>query len=76
MPRRVESFTPVRRSYPWDEWMDGSSWEAIRGIDFDSEPRVFRVFLHGRARKKGMHVATSIREDTVYFRFYEKTAVA
>lgn len=38
-----------KHRYPWDEWMDGSIWEANRGEDFFTSVRQFQVNLHQRA---------------------------
>ena len=38
MARRLEAF-PASASarYPWDQWLDGSPWELVRGEDFHSK---------------------------------------
>jgi hypothetical protein len=51
-PRRAQ------RSYPWDEWTDGSSYTLVRGVDFDIELEVFRNKLYAQAKKRGLRVHT------------------
>lgn len=57
MARRLEVFPAATGArYPWDEWLDGSAWELIRGDDFKSKPSTFRANAQTQARKRGGRV--------------------
>lgn len=53
MARRLEAF-PASTSarYPWDEWLDGSAWELVRGDDFQSKLSTLRANAQVQARKR------------------------
>ena len=57
-----------RPTYPWDEWLDGSTWRITRGADFDSQARAMVKLVHHAARRRGQLVATQIEGDSVIFR--------
>lgn len=55
-PKKYTSYarkTQIRDRYPWDEWMDGSIWEAKRGEDFVTSIRQFQTTLHARVHQTG-----------------------
>ena len=77
MATRSQHFpvTPRRkqRSYPWDEWTDGSSWPLVRGEDFDLELEVFRNKLYTQATRRGLGVHTHKdrnNPDVLHVQFY------
>ncbi|MEJ7894147.1 MAG: hypothetical protein WKF94_16080 [Solirubrobacteraceae bacterium] len=46
--QRIESlsFPPLRTGpYPLAEWMNGSTWEVVRGEDFEGTPQVMQAGL-------------------------------
>jgi hypothetical protein len=54
MARRLETFPGDNgprgnRRYPWREWTDGSTWEILRGEDYDVATENMRVNLHMKA---------------------------
>lgn len=56
--------------YPWNEWCDGSAWEAVRGSDFNISCDQFQNNVHQTARRRGIKATTLIvDEDTVQFQF-------
>ena len=38
-----------RRSYPWDEWFDGSIWQLEWNKDFDNHPLMMERVIRTRA---------------------------
>ena len=58
MARRLDNF-PARPStarYPWDEWLDGSPWELVRGDDFQAKAATFRANAQTQAKRRGGRV--------------------
>lgn len=75
MARRLEAF-PASASarYPWDQWLDGSPWELVRGEDFHSKLSTLRANAQVQARKRGGHarskaVTTQDGRDAVVIQF-------
>jgi hypothetical protein len=58
MARKLEDFPsrPSTARYPWDEWLDGSPWELVRGDDFQAKPTTFRANAQTQAKKRGGRV--------------------
>ncbi len=54
--------------YPWDEWLDGSTWRITRGQDFDVEPSSMRKGASQAASRRGLRAQTQIEDDSVIFR--------
>lgn len=42
--------------YPWNEWLDGSSWRLIRGEDYDIEDNNMRMQVRGAAKRRNLQV--------------------
>lgn len=58
--------------YPWGEWFNGEVWELVKGEDFDSEPKSFRVHAHRTAKEYGGRVRTKLHGRTgISIVFYE-----
>lgn len=56
MARRLEAFpAPSGARYPWNDWLDGSVWELVRGEDFNSKPSTLRANAQTQAKKRGGH---------------------
>lgn len=82
MARRVDDFQfgvkQGKAKYPWEEWTDGSTWDAVHGKDFTCEPGSLVVYLYHKATELGMNVRTSIRRgegkkpDHVVFQFWKQ----
>jgi hypothetical protein len=54
MARRLDSFPANSGArYPWDEWLDGSIWELVRGADFGAKTATFRANVQVQAKKRG-----------------------
>jgi hypothetical protein len=66
MARRVETFPdrPSQSRYPWDEWLDGSVWELVRGEDFKGKPATFRSMAIDQAKKRNGKVRTRLLRGT------------
>lgn len=54
--------------YPWDEWMDGSTWRITRGADFDVKVLSIRSGVHRCARQRGLRSEARIEGDSLIFR--------
>lgn len=59
--------------YPWAEWMDGKTWEAVRGVDFHVTPAAFRTVCHSAAARHGGGVRVATDGDRVVFKFTPNT---
>jgi hypothetical protein len=56
MARRLEAFpAPKGARYPWDQWLDGSVWELVRGEDYQSKLSTLRANAQIQAKKRGGH---------------------
>lgn len=52
-----DTLDAARRSrYNWDEWLDGSVWQAVRGEDFTCKVQSFVSQLYKAAYDKGMKI--------------------
>jgi hypothetical protein len=52
--RRLDRFpAPATSRYPWDELLDGSPWELVRGEDFESTPTTFIANARSQAKRRG-----------------------
>lgn len=72
MAERIEPFTPRSGrppSYPWDEWMDGSTWRIERGVDFEIPARNMAAVIRARGHRVGQLATTRVIGDSVEFRF-------
>lgn len=58
--------------YPWDDWFDGRIWCLVRGVDFDTECRLFRSAITSKAKARRVKVRTSVKTDLnrVYVQAY------
>jgi hypothetical protein len=52
-----------RRKYPWDEWLDGRTWELEPGVDFNGTPAAMRATILTQARREDVAVRTRIADD-------------
>lgn len=54
MARKIEQF-PLAASvrYPWDEYLDGSIWELVRGEDYTAKTQTFLGNARSRAKRLG-----------------------
>lgn len=59
--------------YPWDEWLDGSTWLLTKGEDFDIQIESMRQSIYNMARRRGGHarVSTTVDGTGVLLRFVE-----
>lgn len=54
MARKLEAFPSATGArYPWDEWLDGSVWELVRGDDFNAKTATFRANAQIQAKRRG-----------------------
>jgi hypothetical protein len=58
--------------YPWDEWLDGSTWCITRGADFDVKPFSMRSAVQGAGERRGLRIQTQIKGDSLVFRAIPK----
>jgi hypothetical protein len=42
---------PTRRTYPWDEWLNGKAWELRRGEDYEVSTPAFRSAARQAAKR-------------------------
>jgi hypothetical protein len=64
MARQLESFPASSGArYPWDEWLDGSVWELVKGEDFTSKLPTFRANAQLQARKRSGRVRSKGTES-------------
>ena len=66
--------TTSRARFPWDEWTDGQTYQAVQGVDFQSGPYSFTQQLRKKAEKLGVEVKTRVEQDkdepaSVFFQF-------
>lgn len=52
-----------RNKYPWDEWLDGKTWELRKGRDYESTLESFRAGAWRAANQRGKKVKTRILRD-------------
>ncbi len=79
MARRINGFsgsgTTGKRTYPWVEWTDGSTWEIAQGEDYDVPTENMRTNLHMKAKAIGATVESHSFNDGstsgLRFRFSE-----
>jgi hypothetical protein len=63
MARRLDTFPAASSArYPWDEWLDGSVWELVRGDDFHAKPTTFRSNAQTQAKRRGGRARTKAAE--------------
>ena len=55
--------------YPWDEWLDGSTWQLTPGEDFTVEGAAFRAAVHQAAGRRGGHARTSMQNGHLLLQF-------
>jgi hypothetical protein len=61
MPRKLEQFPAAAGSrYPWDQLLDGSPWELVKGEDFQSRPQTLIGSARAQARRRGGSVRTRL----------------
>jgi hypothetical protein len=58
-----------RVKYPWDEWLDGSTWQITPGEDFACIAESFRRVAGAAARRQGGHARTSIENGSFFLQF-------
>lgn len=66
------------RKYPWDQWLDGSYWEIVRGEDFVCQLDSMTAAIHSAAKQRGLSVTTNTNPDntSIVFRSFRKVASA
>ena len=68
MAQRLDTFPGAsgprgNRKYPWREWTDGSTWQILRGEDYDVATENMRVNLHMKADSMLRRVRTRKFDD-------------
>ena len=62
MAKEISEQWPVeghKTKYPWDEWLNGSVWELLEGVDFPHQIQRMRVQTYVAAGKRGLKARTS-----------------
>ena len=67
MAKRVNEI-PSRAQYPWDEWLDGSTWELEPGIDFTASVPAVRQSAWSAASTRGLDLITRFRGGKLYLK--------
>jgi hypothetical protein len=57
-----------RNKYPWDEWLDGSTWQLTPGEDY-TNVNGFRRTVYEAAEKRGGHARTSMVNGHLLLQF-------
>ena len=59
--RQLDTF-PVAgtRRYPWDELLDGSTWQLVQGEDFTCRPQTLISNARAQARRRGGSLRTRL----------------
>lgn len=76
MARKLREFPAagIRGTYPWDEWLDGSVWELVKGKDYDKADDAMKNIIKAKATpKSGLKVRTYVPEEgKIVFQFYPR----
>lgn len=59
---------PNLRDLDFEQWADGSTWRAKRGVDFQGTTEGFHTTLRRWCKKNGRTVTTRRDTDAVTFR--------
>jgi hypothetical protein len=60
MPRQLDEFPAARNArYPWDQLLDGSVWELVKGDDYTS--RSTTIMANARTQAKRRNGTARIR---------------
>jgi len=51
------------KKYPWEEWLNGETWELRGGRDFQTRGESFRAMAWQAAEQRGKRVKTRIVRD-------------
>lgn len=76
MAKRLDSF-PFHKSragkYPWDQWLNGETWQLTKGTDFETDLEIMRRATRTEAIKRGLNVHTSVDKNRgqVIFQAYD-----
>lgn len=79
MARKVEHDWEKERNkpgpqakYPWDQWLDGDTWELIRNFDFRCKVETFKQLASRTARERRLKVNwwNGINEDVIFMQAY------
>ena len=67
-----DTFTP-RTRFPWAEWTNGETYQAIEGADFHGTVASFKMQLRKRAESESKTVKLATKQDkgttSVFFQF-------
>jgi hypothetical protein len=75
MAERVDSSlltsTRNKHDYPWDDWLDGSTWKVVKGVDFTVPVSSMRSECYIQAAKRKGKALTHATKtgDGLIFRF-------
>ena len=52
--------------YPWDEWLNGQTWELRQGIDFQPSTYSFVTHVLRMIRNRGLPLRVTRNKDVVW----------
>lgn len=52
--------------YPWDEWLNGQTWQLTRGVDFTLDDSSLRAAVSSAANKRNRQARVAKVSDDVY----------
>ena len=54
-------------AYDWSLWLNGQTWKAARGVDYQCTSGSFAASVYSTAKRKGLKVKIKKHEDHVVF---------
>lgn len=70
MAHKLKTFAPPKAkggrkpTHPWEKWLDGNTWELVRGKDFYSTTLTLSKFIRTVANKRGIAVSVFVVSDS------------
>ena len=62
--RQLEQFPMAATArYPWDQLLDGNTWELVHGDDFVSRPTTLIQNARMQAKRRGGNVRTRLLQN-------------
>lgn len=58
------------QKYDWDAWLNGDSWQLIKGEDFDVAVSSFRSAAMSAAGRRQVKMRSSVDGDTIVIQAY------
>jgi hypothetical protein len=61
--KKIEFARSGRSKYPWNQWLDGGTWELDMKTDITVPLTSFRALVSSTGKRNGMQVSTQLSED-------------